>query len=222
MKKTRILIAAITLASVAYGQKDSAIVRTGFYAGPRAIPQASWMVNKNDMRTPGYRNTTQMGSAFGLLAGYNTRERKGGEIGVLYSSEGKQYRLNGREFTQRLNYIKTSLQFVYTSKPSALMLVGKLGPQLSILSAAKIDPGSVDGHIVTDSRDQFENTVLGGVANIGGRYFIDNGLWLDATLRYDVNFSIVENNRYKYYPVGRADTYNMTAGLEIGINYLIR
>lgn len=56
----------------------------------------------------------------------------------------------------------------------------------------------------------------------GGRYNINKYLSVDASLRYDVTFTNVENNTHPWFAAGRADTYNMTAGVEIGVNYILR
>lgn len=194
----------------------------GFYGGIHVTPQLSWMINKDDINNSDYKTESRFGAAFGLAGGYCFNNYVGVELNALYSLEGKKYKAGSREYTQKSEYIKVPLLFTYTTRPATFMFLGKIGPQLNILSQAKVDPAIVNGVTISDDKEQFKNVVIGGVASAGARYTIANNLWLDASLRYDITFSRVEDKSYKYFPAGRADTHNMTAGLEIGLNYLFK
>jgi len=194
----------------------------GFYIGIRATPQLSWMINKTDIDASGYKTLNRFGANFGLAGGYSFNDHIGAEVNVLYSLDGKRYKVSGKEYTQKVNYFKIPLLFVYTTQPATFMFLGKIGPQLNILSMAKVSPAITNGTTISDNKDQYETTVLGAVANAGARYAVIDNLWIDASIRYDISLTNVENKSYKYFPSGRSDTHNMTLGLEIGLNYLFK
>lgn len=194
----------------------------GFYGGIRVTPQLSWMLNKTDIDNSSYKTESRFGVALGLAGGYCFTDHIGAEVNAVYSMEGKKYKISGKEYTQKVDYIKIPLLFVYTTRPSTFMFLGKIGPQLNILSSAKISPAIVNSTTISDNKKQFENAVFGAAASAGVRYAIMDNLWLDASIRYDLSFTNVENKNYEHYPAGRSDTHNMTTGLEIGFNYLFK
>ncbi len=212
-----------------YAQTDMDIEQAGmtsastsFYLGVRGIPQLSWMVNKDDIDNSSYETQTKFGAGFGLAGGYNFTDHSGVELDALYSIEGKKYKLGGTEYNQKLNYLKVPLMFTYATAPATFRFIGKIGPQINILSVAEINPALVNGTKITDNKDAYNDFVFGAVASAGARYAITDMLSLEALLRYDISFTKVENDSYKLFPAGRSNTYNMTAGLEIGLNYLIQ
>jgi hypothetical protein len=40
--------------------------------------------------------------------------------------------------------------------------------------------------------------------------------------RFDYDFTNAEDVSFVYYPLGRANTRNMTTGLEVGLKYMLR
>lgn len=195
---------------------------TGFYVGVRGIPQLSWMINKDDADNSNYETQAKFGVGFGVGAGYNFTENMGVALDALYSIQGKRYKLGNTEYNQRLDYIKIPLMFTFVSNPAPVMFTAKIGPQLSILTLGEIDPVIVNGLVTSDNKAHFENLVFGGAASAGARFAITGNLWIDATLHFDATFTDVENKGHALFPAGRANTYNMTPGIEIGANYLIK
>lgn len=236
MKKSIVTTAAIMLAmsftpafaqpSAPYADQEETIHSTyptgGFWVGIRAVPQMSWMVNSDDLDNAGYKTMNKFGAAFGLAGGYNFDDHLGVELNAFYSMEGKRYKLTGIEYTQKMDYLKIPLLFTYTTRPANFMFLGKIGPQLNILNRAKIDPAIINGGVVSDNKDHFENIAVGGAVSAGVRYAATDNIWIDASVRYDMSFTNVENSSNNYFPAGRANTYNMTTGIEIGINYLLK
>lgn len=197
---------------------------TGFYFGARIAPQLSWMVNQDDLNDEYFETRQKVAASLGLAAGYNFSEHLGIETNLIYSLQGQSYQYKGIEYNQKVNYVKIPVMFTYTSSSSPIMFLGKVGPQLNILTKAKIDPVPViTGEAITNNNEaRYESMVLGGVLSLGGRYALTHNLFVDASLRYDISFTNVEDKAYKYYTADRADTYNMTAGIELGVNYMLR
>lgn len=209
------------------GEDKAAIVNVGdnhFYFGIRAIPHVSWLENLDDLNNSQdkYKTEIKWGAGFGVGGGYNFNDNIGISIDVLYSMQGSRYMFRKIEYTQSLNYLNVPVLFVYTTDPAPVLFIGKVGPQVGFLTGAKVDPASPNNSEgITNNKEQFNDIVIGGVLSGGARCIISDKLFLDILLRCDISFFNAENSSYKYYSSDRADTRNITAGIEIGANYLL-
>ena len=112
--------------------------------------------------------------------------------------------------------------YTYNSNPAkAVSFVGKIGPQLSILTTSKLT--DKDGNdLIEDTKSRYESATLGGVAIAGTQFKLSPRTFLSTAVRFDYDFTNAEDNTYTGYNSGRAVTYNSTIGLEVGLKYLLK
>jgi hypothetical protein len=97
---------------------------------------------------------------------------------------------------------------------------GKIGPQVSFLSTSKLTDN--DGKdLADDTNDHYEKATFGGAAEAGIQIKLQRDLFLTTGVRFDVDFTNAEDKDFTSYPAGRAKTYNMTSGLEVGLKYFL-
>ena len=109
--------------------------------------------------------------------------------------------------------------------------VGKIGPQVSILTDARLYDGDMS-LLVRNYTDAFLKYDIGGVVSAGVAYQLNDHFSLDAALRYDMGFIDVEKDSFKRNvhnpddlvtpsPASspRGPTYNLTYGLNVGVRY---
>lgn len=191
----------------------------GFNVSVKATPEFSFLLNKTDNDNKLYKSKATFNTNFGIGAGYNFTKNIGVAINGLYSLQGQKYELSGREYNQKVDYIKVPLYFTYNSNPEKLIsFSGKIGPQVSFLSSSKLTYNNGKDS-VGNTNSRYEKSAFGGAAVAGIQMRIDRNLYLTAAARFDVDFTNAEDKDYKSYPAGRADTYNMTSGLEVGLKY---
>jgi hypothetical protein len=202
-------------------------------------PQFSWLMNKDDMHNSNFSMKTTFNSSYGITSQLGFTKNLGVGVDVLYSMQGQRYNLNDFDFYRQVNYIKVPLFFVYTYEISPRVLfIGKIGPQLSFLANAKLSDKN-GNTIVSDQASSYAGSNFGGAVHAGFSFRLTDMLILDATLRYDYDFSDAENSAYKMNinnPIQQSvttriplivsprpsSTYNMTAGLSIGLKYLLK
>lgn len=213
MKK--ILIATVAFFSVA--AINNAQAQSGVSFSIKGTPAATWMNISNDRDNSTTEFDPMFGASFGIGAGYEFNKYIGVELDALYSLQGRSFKTAGVESRQRVNYVKVAPMFTYTIPTSGIVsFVGKVGPQLSILTDAKYS--DKDGNTIKeDMKDQYESVTFGGVANIGAQFQLSKSLFLTTGLRYDMDFTNAENKDFGEYPSGRNTTLNSTAGLEVGL-----
>jgi opacity protein-like surface antigen len=217
MKK--ILLSTAVLLSLAAFNKASA--QKGFSLSVKGTPQFSWLLNSDDKDNNLYSRKSTFNASFGIGGAYNFDQHFGVGLDVLYALQGQKYDLSGTEFHQKTDYIKLPLMFLYNTNPAKpVSFIAKVGPQLSILTSAKLD--NKDGDELADNKDAFKDITFGGVAVAGVQFKLNSTLFLTAAARYDYDFTNAENKDYAGYPAGRADTHNSTAGLEVGLKYQLR
>lgn len=214
--KTFLIYTAVFLAAL-IGQNASA--QKGWSLHAKALPQFSAMQNEEDNDLEEYDRQTTIHEAFGIGAGYNFTRRAGLELGVLYSLQGQKYTLDGEELKQKMNYIKLPLTFNYTFNPNdKVLVIGKLGPQVSILSASKLK--DADGKtLIGNTKAFFNDVTFGGVAGISTQFRLGKQWHFTTGLRYDIDFTNAENKNHPDYTTGRKKTQNMTGGVELGLKY---
>jgi hypothetical protein len=193
----------------------------GFNLSVKATPEFSFLLNKDDNDNHLYDSKATFNTNFGIGAGYNFTDNIGVAIDGLYSMQGQKYELSGNEYNQKVSYVKVPVYFTYnTNSQKPISFSGKIGPQVSFLSTSKLtDDDGKD--VVSNTNDRFEKTTFGGAAEAGIRIRIQKTLFLTTGVRFDVDFTNAEDKDYSSYPAGRAKTYNMTSGLEVGLTYFL-
>jgi hypothetical protein len=191
----------------------------GFNVSVKATPQFSFLLNKDDKNNEHYHRKATFNTNFGIGAGYGFTKSIGVALDALYSLQGQKYMLGEKQYNQKVNYIKVPLYFTYNSNAAKLIsLSGKIGPQLSFLSTSKLtfDNGKDS---VGNTNAHFEKATFGGAAEAGIQLRMNRNLFLITGVRFDVDFTKAVHNDYALYPGGKAKTYNMTSGLEVGLKY---
>ncbi|HWJ26299.1 MAG TPA: outer membrane beta-barrel protein [Flavisolibacter sp.] len=218
MKK--IFICALALAGFTAFNKAEA--QKGFSLSVKATPQFSFLQNSDDNNNSSIEKKATFNTNFGIGAGYDFNKNIGVALDVLYSLQGQRYTTNDVEVNQKVNYIKVPVYFTYNTDPSKpVSFIAKVGPQVSFLTGSKL--ADKDGNdIVSDTKDAYKSATFGGAAGAGVQFKLSSNLFLNTNVRFDYDFTNAEDDSYISYPQGRAKTYNMTTGLEVGLKYVLR
>ena len=218
-KKNRSVIFISLSVMIMVAMTKNVNAQKGVSLSVKATPEFSFLLNKEDNNNNLYNSKATFNTNFGIGIGYNFNKNTGVAIDGLYSLQGQKYELSGKEFSQKVNYIKVPVYFTYNSDPAKLIAFsGKIGPQVSFLTTSKLthDDGK---DVVDDTNDRYEKTTFGGAAVAGIQIRLQRDLFLTTGVRFDMDFTNAEDKDYALYPAGRAKTYNMTSGLEVGFKY---
>ena len=194
----------------------------GFSVSVKGTPQFRFLENKDDNNNNSYSRKATFNANFGIGGAYNFTNKLGVGADVLYSLQGQRYTINNsNEFNQKNEYIKVPVYFSYNTNPSKkISFIGKLGPQVSFITTSKLD--DKDGNeIIGDTKNRYKSTTFGGMALAGAQYKLNHNLYLSTAVRFDTDFTNAEDDTYSGYVAGRAKTYNMTAGVEVGLKYML-
>ena len=218
MKK--IFLAALGIAALVMNNRANA--QQGFSLSVKTTPQFSFLQNSDDNDNSNLEKKATFNANFGIGAGYNFTNQLGVGLDVLYSLQGQRYNVNGVETNQKVNYVKIPVYFAYTGDASkSVSFIGKIGPQLSILADSKLT--DKDGNdINSDTKNRYKDVAFGGMAAGGVQFKLDKNLFLTTMARFDYDFTNAEDDSYELYPSGRAKTYNMTTGVEVGLKYVFK
>ncbi len=216
MKK--FLMSAFAVA-VLTGVGSNAMAQKGFNLSVKATPQFSFLQNSDDNVNSTIERKATFNTNFGVGAGYNFNENIGIGADVLYSLQGQKYEVSGAEFNQKLEYVKVPVFFSYNTDPSkTTSFYGKIGPQVSFLANAKMT--ALDGKdAFVENKDRYEDVTFGGMANAGVQFKLSPNIFLQTGLNFDYDFSNAENKNFPVVVAGRANTSNMTAGVQVGLKY---
>jgi len=217
MKKL-VLIAAAFLLTL-----PAAFAQKGLHFGVLGGNQGIYQINKEDSDSPNFRAAFGWGSAFGVSFGYHFKDNVGVGTEILYSVQGVH--LEGGGF-QRVNYVRIPVLLNFNSNPeSVVMFVGKVGPEMGILTKSAVYLGGLNLGETTPLYSKVEiAAVLGlGIAfNIKERYQIGLGLRLDYGLTDAIdqdNLGVIENPGYISIPNVDATYGNpefiSTSGLQV-------
>lgn len=194
----------------------------GFSVSVKGSPLFSFLQNKDDNNNISYSRKATFNTNFGVGAGYNFNKYLGVEIDALYSLQGQKYNLNSTEYKQKVDYVKVPVYFTYNSDASKIVsFIGKVSPQVSFLTDAKLTENN-SGKTVDDTKDRYKTATLGGAAVAGVQFKVQPQLYITTAARFDYDFTNAEDKNYVSYVPGRAKTYNSTAGLEVGLKYMIK
>ena len=220
-KKNRAVIFISLSLMVMMAMTTNVNAQKGFNLSVKATPEFSFLLNKDDNDNSLYDSKATFNTNFGIGAGYNFTDNIGVAIDGLYSMQGQKYELSGNEYNQKVNYIKVPVYFTYNSNPAKVIsFSGKIGPQVSFLSTSKLTNN--DGKdLADDTNNHYEKATFGGAAEAGIQIKLQRDLFLTTGVRFDVDFTNAEDKNYSSYPAGRAKTYNMTSGLEVGLKYFL-
>lgn len=196
---------------------NTATAQKGFSISVKATPQFSFLQNEDDNNNIRYDRQTTFNTNFGVGAGYNFHKNMGVGLDVLYSLQGERYEANNTEYNQKVNYVKVPVYFTYNSDASKpVSFIGKVGPQVSFLASSKLTDDDGDD-IKGDTKDSYKTATLGGAALAGAQFRLAPDLFLTTAVRFDSDFTNAEDEDYFGYVQGRAKTYNITTGLEVGL-----
>ena len=220
-KKNRAVIFISLSIMVMMAMTTNVNAQKGFNLSVKATPEFSFLLNKDDNDNSLYDSKATFNTNFGIGAGYNFTDNVGVAIDGLYSMQGQKYELSGNEYNQKVNYIKVPVYFTYNSNPAKVIsFSGKIGPQVSFLSTSKLTDN--DGKdVADDTNNHYEKATFGGAAEAGIQIKLQRDLFLTTGVRFDVDFTNAEDKDFTSYPAGRAKTYNMTSGLEVGLKYFL-
>lgn len=194
----------------------------GFSVSVKGTPQFSFLQNSDDNDNNSYSRKATFNTNFGVGAGYNFNKYLGVGIDALYSLQGQKYTLNSTEYNQKINYVKVPVYFTYNTDASRIVsFIGKVGPQVSFLTDAKLTDNN-SGKTIDDTKDRFKTTTFGGAAVAGVQFKVLPQLYVTTAARFDYDFTNAEDKDYANYIPGRAKTYNSTAGLEVGLKYMLK
>lgn len=230
MKKKVFKVVLITSAIfISFNKADA---QKGLQLGFEANPQASYLLNQDDMDSKLYTGKTAINGHFGVSSQYGITEKVGIGLNVLYSFQGDKYEWKGEKLTKSLQYFKIPLMLTLNlPMGDKMVFVGKIGPQFSILSDARLYDG--DRKIVSSHyKGAFVSTDFGGMISAGVGYKLNDHFTLDGAVRGDVGFIDAEDGNFNkniHNPSDlitpspasspRGTTYNMTVGLTFGVRY---
>ncbi len=60
------------------------------------------------------------------------------------------------------------------------------------------------------------------LAAAGAQFKLQPKVYITTAVRFDYDFTNAEDKDYPGYTAGRSKTYNSTAGLEVGLKYMIK
>lgn len=211
---------------------NKADAQKGLQVGFEANPQFSYLVSQDDMDSKLFQEKNAFNGHFGISGQYGFTEKMGIGLNVLYAFQGDKYDWKNVERLKSLQYIKIPLMFTL-SLPIGdhMMFVGKVGPQISFLTDARLFDKDKD-IIKTNYTGAFTSYDFGGVLSAGIAHKFNDQVSIDGAVRYDTGFTNVEDSDYSLNihdpydlvtpsPASspRGSTYNMTIGLTFGLRY---
>ncbi len=200
------------------GFSINAKAQTGFNVSLKATPQFSFLLNQDDFDNSSIEKDATFRANFGIGAGYNFSQNIGIGLDVLYGLQGQKMKVSGIEVDQRLDYVKIPLYLSYNSDPTkSIGFYGNIGPQINILARAETSLGDSDQFL--DNKDKYQAITFGGMVTVGSRFKLTEKLSLQTGLYFDIDFMNAEDKDFPGYSKGRADTYNMNTGIQVGLKY---
>ncbi|MGB1206861.1 MAG: outer membrane beta-barrel protein [Chitinophagales bacterium] len=212
----------------------------GLEVGLKVLPQTSWIFNDDDFEAGDALDfEPKFKMAYGLNIGINLSDRFGIQSGVIYSPQGQKYTHTNEIFLGtiantsevRLNYIQIPVLLKLNSDPmSVFSFVAGAGVQFGFLQDAKyyINNVEINKTLLGDDATEFYNEKdLSVVFNIGTQINVTEHLNLSLAIQADYSLDDIENKKEGVLPSYRnindrnASSQNLTAGLQVGINYVI-
>lgn len=228
--KNSVLKIALSVASFLFYLGDGR-AQIGLQIGVEGTPQFSWLYNQDDRDSDDYSALATDNGSVGISSQWGFTENIGIGLNVLYSWQGQQYEWNNVDLHKKLQYVKIPLTFNASFPAGAnYRWILKVGPQLGILTDAKID--KLDGDsFISDQMVAYRDIDFGGMLSFGPGFNFAERLSFDIAVRGDAGIINAENEDYALnihnprdatsVPGGdsRAMTSNMTIGLTFGFRY---
>lgn len=214
------LLIGFAFSANVFGQK-------GLKLGVVALPQTTWMLNKDDQSVPQdqFKYKPTFGMAAGPMVGYNFGDGIGFKLNFIYSAEGQKFTNYNSEgtlvnHTRRLNYMKIPLFISLNTgtEYSKLIFAADLGFQVNFLMRARYynDDQSYtpDDILFNPNVRDYPNTYkqyaifgFGPVASVGMDIKLAYNIMGNIRFRGDYTLSDAENKNaaYKLYTAGIPD-----------------
>jgi hypothetical protein len=208
-----------------------------FYAGLRALPQASFLISSAD-KDSGLTRTLSLGYAGGIAVGQNFSKHVGFEFSALYSKQGQNYDRKApkggadtttlKEKTE-LTYLKIPMLLRYfTPLPFAgrrLHFAAHFGPQVGILLDMKqyqegaALPENVPYSRYIKRKDFFNPTEIHLAGGLGLEYTPTPQFLITILTRAD--YSLIDALDKTLKTPGQPNANNLTLGIMLGFSYSI-
>lgn len=212
----------VALATAILGIGKNVKAQEGFSFGAKVTPQFTLLENRDDNNNPFIQRNATFRTNFGIGAGYNFIKNFGVGMDLLYSFQGQRYEISGVAVNQKIDYIKIPVYWSMNSDPSKdISFIEKIGPQLGILTHSRL----TDNHgndITTNTNFRYQDVTFGVMMSAGAQFRLSGDLYASTAVRFDCDFTNADLDKSGYYPAGRANTHNMTLGLEFGLKYVLR
>jgi Outer membrane protein beta-barrel domain len=205
----------------------SVFAQKGLKLGIVALPQTTWMLNKDDQTVPQdqFKYKTTFGMAVGPSIGYHFGDGVGLKFNFIYSAEGQKYtNFNGEgtlvNHTRRLDYMKIPL-FISLNTGTEfhkVVFAADLGFQVNFLMRARYtndDQSYTPDEILYNpnvrdypsSYKQYSLFNYGPVASVGADIKLAYNIMGNIRLRGDYTLQDAENkdSAYKLYTNGIPD-----------------
>lgn len=221
-----LVVAAVVVFSV-----NNALAQSAFRIGFAGMAQSTWLLNGDDSDNPYMSNQLTINPAFSLKFSVNITQRSAFATGITYSKQGQLYESGEDIFTSerevKHDYMKIPFMYHYNSDiDNTVRFIFGIGPQLAIRTSTDVEFNGGNNAL---QYDELYSTVDVQVAFLAGAaYSIIKELELTVAFRGDYGFLNVEDQESEIYEdlygiaSSRPNTNNLTGGLEIGLNYLIR
>lgn len=141
----RIFVSLLALIAVFYLVPSAANAQQGLKIGFSALPQTTWLLNKDEMDLPvdEFKYKTTFGMAAGPFMGYNFSDKFGFRLGFLYSVQGQNHSSVDDSVTvnsfRKLHYLKMPLTIGLNSGTefNKVIFFFHAGFQVSLLTSAR-------------------------------------------------------------------------------------
>ena len=219
---------------------NAIFAQQGLEIGLKVLPQTTWVFNDDDFAAGDELDfDKKFELAYGLNIGINLSDRFGIQSGVIYSPQGQKYKHDGemifgttaKTSEVRLNYLQIPVLLKLNSDPmSVISFVAGAGVQFGFLQDAQylVNNVKIDSVLLGDNAINFYNKKdLSVVFNIGTQINVTEHLNLTLAIQADYSLDDIEDKVIGVLPSYRgitdrnAPSQNMTAGLQVGINYVI-
>lgn len=202
------------------------MAQKGLHVGLKGAPQSTWMFNGDDSDNSNWLFVPTFRASFGASFAYFFSDNAGLGVDLTYSAQGQKYELNGVDAFTKLSYFKIPVLFHYHSNAeSSALFYLNVGPQFSLLTSGQTETTlPFLGVTALTNSDNYENLNIGAVLALGAGFNLTDFLMLTTGLRFDFAFTDAENKASGLYSLDedRRPNHNATAGLEIGLRYVLR
>lgn len=195
-----------------------ALAQEGLNLSLKATPKLSFLENSDDNHNDAVQKKPAVNANFGLGVGYNVTANFGLGLEALYSFQGRKIKTAGVRSDQELQYVKIPFYLSFNTDASkSVAFFGKIGPHISFLTEARESAG--DDSNIRENKDEFENSTVGAMICTGAQYRLFRNLFLQTGLYFDFDITNAEDIYSSGFYSSRANTYNMNAGLQLGLKY---